>query len=85
MPSKNDLSGFKGGDLKILPEPARTVQSVIEHKKVGRPKKNPDLKRNYKVTVSLTQAEGAMIREKAGLASDATYLYSMLEKAGVFK
>ncbi|MEM9880137.1 MAG: hypothetical protein AAF862_12760 [Pseudomonadota bacterium] len=51
----------------------------------GRPKKAPEEKRDYKITLSLTQAEGEKISSKAGLAGDATYLYAMLKEQGAFQ
>jgi hypothetical protein len=89
MPSKNDLSGLKFEEKKILPEPVRTpeVESVRvrTRKRVGRPKKAATDKRDYKITLSLTQAEGAKVSNKAGLVNEATYLYAMLEKTGLFR
>lgn len=95
MPSKNDLSALKGEDKekKILPEPDQTpevsdvpeVRPVTRQSRVGRPKKAPAEKRDYKIVLSLTKAEGAKIRANAGLAAEATYLYDILKKTGVFK
>lgn len=97
MPSKNNLSALKQ-DKKpnaILPATAPTpVQSRPEdsspvappgqQKAIGRPRKRPEDKRDYKVTLSLTRSEGAKIKDKAGLAGEATYLYDLLKKAGAF-
>jgi len=92
MPSKNDLSALKGRDeqKKILPEAVTTpevpkVRPPLRHRRVGRPKKAPAEKRDYKITLSLTQTEGAKVSEKAGLVNEATYLYAMLEKTGLFR
>ena len=92
MPSKNDLSALKGNDKqkKILPEPVPTprvaeVRAPLHQRRVGRPKKAPSEKRDYKITLSLTQTEGAKVSEKAGLVNEATYLYAMLEKTGLFR
>lgn len=76
MVSKNnDITSFKsGGDKAILQEKGRG----------GRPAKPVAEKRNYKVVLSLTPAEGKTLREKAGLVKDATYLYAALKEAGVF-
>ena len=95
MPSKNNLSALKQDkkEKPILPsnnqpeqvdtQPAKAPLAGI--KPVGRPRKKPAEKRDYKITLSLTKAEGAKIKEKAGLAGEATYLYDLLEKAGAFK
>ena len=92
MPSKNNLSALKQ-DKKpnpILPakapEPEQPrsppVAPPTKQKAIGRPRKRPEDKRDYKVTLSLTRAEGAKIKDKAGLAGEATYLYDLLKKAG---
>jgi hypothetical protein len=89
MPSKNDLSAFKKPAPKssILP-PANEGQGadhgLTPRKRIGRPPKKPSEKRDYKITLSLTRAEGAKISQKSGLAGEATYLYDQLLKAGVF-
>ena len=95
MPSKNNLSALKQ-DKKpnpilpsTAPEQARSEESApvaapSQPKAVGRPRKRPEDRRDYKVTLSLTKAEGAKIKDKAGLAGEATYLYALLEKAGAF-
>jgi len=97
MPSKNNLSGLLksgGGEKKspILPanEPKKVKKTppkkqVSKAPKIGRPKKSEEEKRDFKITLSLTQGEGEKILEKAGLADKATYLYDFLQKAGAFK
>ena len=95
MPSKNNLSALKQDkkEKPILPSNGQPEQvdtrpergSLTGKKSIGRPRKKPAEKRDYKITLSLTKAEGAKIKEKAGLAGEATYLYDLLEKAGGFK
>jgi len=93
MPSRNDLSALKTGTKKpILPandgRTAETPEPIAPKAKtgrVGRPPKEKTEKRSYKVTLSLTPAEGAKIAEKAGLAGEATYLYAFLKDSGAFK
>ena len=90
MPSRNDLSALKTGTKKpILPTndgrtttAAETPQS--KPGRVGRPPKGKTEKRSYKITLSLTPAEGEKIAEKAGLAGEATFLYAFLKDSGVF-
>ena len=53
-------------------------------KRVGRPPKVKEEKRNQKVTLSLTDAERQKLKEKSGMAAEATYLLSILRQAGVF-
>lgn len=92
MPSRNDLSALKTGAKKpILPtNDASTVIAVetqtpkVKTGRVGRPPKGKTEKRSYKVTLSLTPAEGAKIAEKAGLAGEATFLYAFLKDSGAF-
>lgn len=97
MPSKNNLSALKQ-DKKpnpILPStapaPEQTkseeggpVAAPAKPKAIGRPRKRPEDKRDYKITLSLTKSEGKIVNEKAGLAGEATYLYDLLKKAGAF-
>lgn len=94
MPSKNDLSALKTNSTKptILPisktvEPItpKTKARTVKTGKVGRPQKTKAEKRSYKITLSLTEAEGQKIAEQAGLASEATFLYAKLQEAGLFK
>lgn len=93
MPSKNDLSALKavkkpailpandgeGRRVLIDPPPASDASG-----RIGRPPKRPAEKRSYKVTLSLTPAEGRKLAEKAGLAGEATYLYAFLTDNGLF-
>ena len=97
MPSKNSISGLLksgGGEknpiLPKTPEPeagggTAVVRSPRKSRKIGRPKKAKVEKRDFKITLSLTQAEGEKILEKAGLADKATYLYDFLKKKGAFE
>lgn len=93
MPSKNDLSALKSATQKpvILPSnnlrPSTETRARIEDsdsKKVGgRPAKPKAEKRSYKVVLSLTESEGEMLSNKAGLAGDATYLYAKLKDLNI--
>ena len=93
MPSKNDLSALKKTARKPLVLPSNDGESVAEgaekpappmRKRVGgRPAKSKAEKRTYKVVLSLTEAEGKALSNKAGLAGDATYLYAQLKEIGV--
>ncbi len=92
MPSKNDLSALKGATKKPVILPSNDlppVAKMIEKSKpsegqgVGRPPKQKEEKRSYKVTLSLTPSEGAKLAEKSGLAGEATYLYAKLKETGV--
>lgn len=91
MPSKNNLSALKKTAVKptILPETTtakpQTIPKTRKTGKVGRPQKDVSEKRDYKITLSLTQAQGKAIAEKAGLAGEATYLYAELKRTGMFK
>ncbi len=85
MPRKNDLSTLKTEPETSAILPYKLAVTPLTKKAVGRPKKKPAEKRDYKITLSLTQAEGKKVAVKAGLAGEATYLYAMLEKAGIFK
>lgn len=92
MPSKNDLSALKGATQKPvilpsndLPPVAKVIEKPrpVEGQGVGRPAKQKEEKRSYKVTLSLTPSEGAKLAEKSGLAGEATYLYAKLKEMGV--
>jgi len=80
MANKNDLSAYKPGAhqsvLKAVPDEAPT--------KKGRAVKPAKERRSYKTLLSLTEAEGRAVEEKAGLVPVATYLVAELRKAGVF-
>lgn len=83
MPSKNSVAELKPIVGPILKNTRTAAPSKVG--RTGRPPKHAAEKRDYKITLSLTQAEGAVVREKAGLAGAATYLYATLQQAGVFK
>ncbi len=92
MPSKNDLSAFKDKAAKTILPPAndgagrKAARGPLTGKKtVGRPKKKPAEKRDYKITLSLTDGEGHKVQEKAGLAPEAAVIYDHLLKNGFFK
>ena len=85
MPSKNNVSALKreAEAPQILPSsPEKAVESTKGQG--GRPRKAKAEKRSYRVAVALTEAEGAILAEKAGLVPEATYLYDVLKKAGMF-
>lgn len=92
MPSKNDLSALKGVTKKpvILPIDS-TSPAIVNHREIeptkrqvaGRPPKTKAKKRSYKVTLSLTQNEGAKLAKKSGLAGEATYLYAKLKEMNI--
>jgi len=93
MPSKNDLSALKSASAKpaILPSNDEVVSKKPTRGpltgapiRAGRPPKAKAEKRSHKITLSLTEAEGAKIAEKAGLAGEATFLYAALKETGVF-
>ena len=92
MPSRNDLSALKTGAKKsILPIDSgrgsmtpEAPETKSETGRVGRPPKAKTEKRSYKITLSLTPAEGSKIAEKAGLAGEATFLYAFLKDSDIF-
>ena len=53
-------------------------------KRVGRPPKDKEEKRDQKVAISLTAAERQKLKEKSGMIPEAAYLLSILREAGVF-
>ena len=72
---KNDLSAYKStthATLKTAPV------------KKGRAVKPAKEKRDYKTLLSLTEAESAAVKEKAGMVPVATYLVAKLREVGVF-
>lgn len=88
MPSKNDLSGLlnqtaQAGKNSILPQ--KEMLPSEPQRKVGRPRKKLSEKRDYKISLSLTEEEGNTIRKKAGLAGDATFVYALLKEQKVFE
>jgi len=92
MPSKNDLSALKTGARKTIlpanetrtPPAIKAAKTAEKTGRVGRPPKEKTEKRSYKITLSLTPAEGKKIAEKAGLAGEATFLYAFLKDSGTF-
>jgi len=95
MPGKNDLKRLMEINATeeqsaILPsiDSAETKQTpskkAVKKTKMGRPKKSEQEKRDFKITLSITQSEGQKILDKSGLADNATYLYDFLKKNGAF-
>lgn len=68
----------RSADRSMRDEPKRTP------KRVGRPPKNKEEKRDQKVAISLTAAERQRLKEKSGMIPEAAYLVSILREAGVF-
>ena len=79
MANKNDLSAYKSTNHETLKTPTKPQPA-----KRGRGVKPVKEKRSYKTLLSLTEAEGAMVETKAGMVPVATYLMSVLRKAGTF-
>lgn len=96
MPSKNDLNALKAPERKnILPKTGLLDDGVAVrtegHRPAtgrggqgGRPPKALEEKRSYRVSLSLTQAEGEKVKAKAGLANEATLIYHHLKETGFF-
>lgn len=76
MANKNDLSAYKRDNVQAL----KTTPTKAS--RVGKP---PKEKRSYKTLLSLTEAEGKAVEEKAGMVPVATYLVAKLREAGVFE
>lgn len=94
MPSKNSIGALKNGDSGSIlpsrqeerltaPETVETISNSSPSKRAGRPRLKEEERRDYKITLSLTQAQGKRIKELAGLANEATYVYAFLKKQGV--
>lgn len=87
MPQKNSLSALKKATAPpILPAQADTNASAkpADRSIGGRPPLPPSEKRSQKVQISLTPSEKAKLKEKAGLAGEATFIYAKLKELGVF-
>ena len=93
MPSKNDLSAFKKPEKKaILPSkaasndgaPVKTKGKKPLTGQMGRPTKPDAEKHDYKIQLSLTKGQGAKLKEKAGLASEAVVIREHLKSTGFF-
>jgi len=96
MPGKNSVSALRkkrGGAIlaapnseietaPVLDKPAAKPAPANNTRVGGRPTKPKAEKRSYKIVLSLTESEGAAISQKAGIAGDATYLYSRLKELG---
>jgi len=83
MPSKNDLSSLKQrpqGKLKVVTDNKIEPVNSIVKKKVGRRLKPADEKESFTLPLKLTEAEGALLKEKAGLVPLATYVKAYLRE-----
>lgn len=91
MVNKNDLSAFKPGNKQVLKvveadrDEATTTKTKTRTKaKTKTRTKPPEEKRSHKILLSLTEGEGAKIKEKAGMVPIATYLVALLREQGLF-
>lgn len=81
MADKNDLSAYKpkSGNVRAL-----ASVKVAKPAKRTKPSKPAKERRSYKTLLSLTEAEGKAVEEKAGMVPVATWLVAELRKAGAF-
>lgn len=86
---KNSLTAFKRPSKPILPverdegQGAATVQQ--KRGKTGPKPKAPSEKRSHRVMLSLTPSEAVILKEKAGLAGEATVVLAFLKEHKFFE
>lgn len=86
---KNSLTAFKRPSEPILPvendEGKGTPQEPLKRAKTGPKPKAPSEKRSHRVMLSLTPSEAAILKDKAGLAGEATVVLAFLKERGFFE
>lgn len=83
---KNSLTNFKPV-APILPtsQPKPATTKAAAPKTRGPKPKPASEKRDHRVLLSFTKAEGQKSKAKAGLAGEATAIYAFLQEHGYFK
>lgn len=87
MPSKNNLAALKARPA-ILPA-VESQAAQAEVMQPAMPRRGPQPKpanerRSHKIQLSLTPAEAASLKDKAGLVNEATYVHAKLKELGIF-
>lgn len=86
---KNSLTAFKRPSEPILPVERDEGQgaALVKPKrgKTGPKPKAPSEKRSHRVMLSLTPSEAAVLKEKAGLAGEATVVLAFLTEHKFFE
>lgn len=86
---KNSLTAFKRPSEPILPvekdEGQGGTQSQERGRKTGPKPKAPSEKRSHRVMLSLTPSEAATLKQKAGLAGEATVIMAFLKEQRFFE
>jgi len=83
MPSKNDLSALKArprGTLQAVPKSTNIETLPVEKKRVGRRPKPASEKESFTLPLKLTEAEGAILKEKAGMVPLATFVKAFIRE-----
>jgi len=83
MTKKNSLTAFKKPVAPILP--TGEAPEPNQRGKTGPRPKPPSEKRSHRVMLSLTPAEAATLKDKAGLAGEATVIMAFLQELGFFE
>jgi hypothetical protein len=86
---KNSLTAFKRPSEPILPaenaHPNSEEQEQTVRGKTGPKPKPPSEKRSHRVMLSLTPSEANILKEKAGLAGEATVIMAFLKQYKFFE
>jgi hypothetical protein len=88
---KNSLTAFKRPSEPILPVERDEGQGTVDvtspskRGKTGPKPKAPSEKRSHRVMLSLTPSEAAILKEKAGLAGEATVVLAFLKEQKFFE
>lgn len=89
MPSKNNLSALKAPRAAILPAVEPQAGGQQDAPPQAAPRRGPQPKpiaerRTHKIQLSLTLAEAAALKAKAGLVNEATFVHAKLKELGIF-
>lgn len=86
---KNSITAFKRPSTPILPvereEGQGSAPAPKKRNKTGPKPKVPSEKRSHRVMLSLTPSEAAILKEKAGLAGEATVVLAFLKEHKFFE
>ena len=86
---KNSLTAFKRPSSPILPttkdDEGKPTEVHEARRKTGPKPKAPSEKRSHRVMLSLTPSEADILKEKAGLAGEATVIMAFLKQYEFFK
>ena len=82
MPSKNNITALKQKPKSTLKtvETVKSASKPVARKRAGRKAKPVGEKESFTLPLKLTEAEGALLKEKAGMVPLATFVKAYIRE-----